>query len=39
MRLEIKHPTFSVAIVNSKRSALGKRGVTGGIEVNYTSIS
>lgn len=38
MQLEIKHPTFSVAIVNSKRSALGKRGVTGGIEVNYAEI-
>jgi len=38
MQLEIKHPIYSAAIVNSKRSKLGKRGVLGGVEVNLADI-
>lgn len=38
MQLEIKHPIFSAPIVNSKRSKLGKRGVLGGVEINYADI-
>lgn len=38
MQLEIKHPVYSAPIVNSKRSKLGKREITGGVEVNLAEI-
>jgi hypothetical protein len=38
MQLNLNHAVFSAAIVNSTRSAMAKRGVTGGVEVNLAEI-